>query len=211
MKSLKYGGFALDFLFDNYCFENVLDIGSGGGQHVNKFLENKKQVTAIDLRVSSVLKAMACENKGNLKIIEGDFNYFQIASTSYDCIWCCHVLEHQLNVNFFLKKIFYILKDNGICCITVPPLKSTIVGGHVSLWNAGLLLYNLILAGFDCSDCIVMKYGYNISIIVRKKEAILPLDLNYDRGDLRKLKNFFPKCITFNEGKNDIVFDGDIL
>ena len=111
-------------------------------------------------------------------------------------------MEHQLNVNHFLKKIFSCLKDDGILAITVPPLKEEIVGGHVSLWNAGLLLYNLILAGFNCKDASVKSYGYNISVIVKKKKAKLP-NLKFDNGDIRDLAEFFPFNAT--EG-----FDGQI-
>ena len=86
----------------------------------------------------------------------------------------------------FLQYLFHHLDT-----ISVPPLRHNIVGGHVSLWNAGLLLYNLILAGFDCSEASVKQYGYDISVVVQKKEAILP-ELNYDHGDIEVLAKFFP-------------------
>ena len=75
-------------------------------------------------------------------------------------------------------------------------------GGHLSLWNAGLLLYNLILAGFDCRSAAVKTYDYNVSVIVRKKAAPLP-ELTYDFGDIEKLSQFFPF-----EAKHG--FDGNI-
>ena len=44
------------------------------------------------------------------------------------------------------------MKDDGVLAITVPPGESLVIGGHLTNWNAGILLYNLVLAGFDCGD-----------------------------------------------------------
>ncbi len=86
--------------------------------------------------------------------IQADYN--KKALGVYDAIWCAHCLEHQRNVGSFLEKIFSELKDGGVLCVTVPPLKTNIVGGHLTLWNGGLLLYNLILAGFDCAKASII-------------------------------------------------------
>ena len=93
----------------------------------------------------------------------------------------------------FLKKIFNDLKEGGILAITVPPLKHEIVGGHVTLWNAGLLLYQLVLAGFNCKEVSVKSYGYNISVVLKKQSILNYPELSYDKGDIEKLHAFFPK------------------
>ena len=49
-------------------------------------------------------------------------------------------------VYLFLKKVHSLLNEGGYLAIIVPPRKPFIVGGHVTIWNAGLVLYNLILA-----------------------------------------------------------------
>lgn len=110
---------------------------------------------------------------------------------AYDGVWMSHVLEHLHDTHAALIKIHQVIKDGGIIGVTVPPLKHEIVGGHVSLWNSGLLLYRLVLAGFDCSKAAVKSYGYNCSVVVRRKPAKLP-DLNHDRGDIEALSHFFP-------------------
>lgn len=48
----------------------------------------------------------------------------------------------------------------------------------------------MILAGFDCREASVKTYGYNVSVIVRKKRAELPA-LWCDCGDLELLAEFF--------------------
>lgn len=166
-------------------FRSVLDIGSGGG-HAEVFRKHGKEVTTVNLYEADYV---------------GDYNEMELGT--FDCLWASHVLEHQPNPNLFLKKCFRDLNENGWLAVTVPPLKHEIVGGHVTLWNAGLLLYQLILAGFDCSKANVKTYGYNISVIVRKKHLSLPT-LRMDFGDIETLAPYFPIPVRNS-------FDGRIL
>lgn len=154
-------------------FHSVLDVGAGG-THADTFSSHGKDVTTINLYNADIV---------------GD--YCSTILPQFDCIWASHVLEHQPNPNRFLRKCFRDLKDDGILAVTVPPRKDEIVGGHVSLWNAGLLLYHLILAGFNCKNASVKTYGYNISVLVRKSPFTLP-PLKMDFGDIETLSPFFP-------------------
>jgi len=171
MRSLK----TFDKLIEKHIFRNVLDVGSGEQQFTKLFREQGIESFTTDYLPSDY---------------QGDFNQIEF-DRKFEAIWCAHVLEHQLNVNYFLTKLYNLLEDNGVLAISVPPLKHNIVGGHVTLWNGGLLLYNLILAGFDCSEASVIQYDYDVSVIVKKKKAELP-KLNYDFGDIEKLEKFFP-------------------
>jgi len=180
--------------FDRVCqetFTTVLDIGCGQGTHSELFRELRKTVTSIDLsgRYSSAI---------NANYIDYPFNQL------FDCIWCCHVLEHQHNVQQFLQKIHSELKENGLLSITVPPLKHEIVGGHVTLWNAGLLVYNLVLAGFDCTDVKIKTIDYDVSIILNKKSITLP-KLKHDKGDIETLKYYLPEF--FYHGVNGQILE----
>jgi SAM-dependent methyltransferase len=194
---LELGGLALQRLLDGCQFETVLDIGCGAGEHSDIFVKYGKQVTAVDFGRSAQFGG----DKNQIRFIAGDFNEVTFP-TRFDCVWACHVLEHQLNVNSFLRRVFGAINDDGVLAITVPPLKHQIVGGHVNLWNGGLLLYNLVLAGFDCREARLFKYGYNISVIVKKKLAPLPT-LAYDTGDIDRIAHFLPRGLREQ-------FDGDI-
>lgn len=185
----------ITYLLKKYTFETVLDIGSGDGKHAELFRKHGKVVTEIDLGQSCYARLRA--DKQN--VILGDYLSIDFGEQKFDAIWASHVLEHQLNINLFLKKIHKDLIEGGVLAITVPPLKNDIVGGHISLWNSGLLVYNLILAGFNCKSARVKKYGYNISVIVRKQSLILPM-LSFDSGDIEKLAGFFPGQV--HEGFN---------
>ncbi|MBU8921785.1 MAG: class I SAM-dependent methyltransferase [Bacteroidales bacterium] len=154
-------------------FGSVLDIGSGSGSHAAHFRDLSKTVTTVNLEPPADMV--------------GD--YLELELPQHDLVWASHVLEHQPNPNLFLRKCF---ADTGrYFCVTVPPLKHEIVGGHLTLWNAGLLLYNMVIAGWDCSEAKVMTYGYNISVLVEKKKADLP-PLKMDSGDIERLSGFFP-------------------
>ena len=167
---------ALEAVCNLWEFDSVLDIGSGGGDHCRHFRNLNKSVTTISLEPPAD--------------IIGDYLLTDIEQ--HDLVWASHVLEHQPNVNLFLKKCFVDCRK--YFCVTVPPMKHEIVGGHVSLWNGGLLLYNMILAGWDCKRAKVMSYGYNISVLVEKFEARLP-PLRMDSGDINRLARFFPMAV----------------
>ncbi|WP_053977498.1 class I SAM-dependent methyltransferase [Mangrovimonas xylaniphaga] len=196
--SVPFAAETLEYLVSNYEFDSVLDVGSGEGKHSDVLREVGKQVTSIDFG-TSVYYNKRSENQIN---ILGDYYTYEF-DEPFDAIWASHVLEHQPNPNLFLKKLHKDLKEGGVLAITVPPLKHEIVGGHVSLWNAGLLLYQLVLAGFNCKEVAIKAYGYNISVVLRKQCIKEYPELSYDSGDIMKMKAFFPN--GFGE-----PFNGDI-
>jgi SAM-dependent methyltransferase len=177
---MRLGELALQRLL-KFDFITVLDIGSGEGWHADELRKAGKDVLEIGLVPS--------ERPNYIQIAYEDFNLRR--ELQFDCIWCCHVLEHQPNVNQFLQKFHNDSKPGALIAITVPPLKHEIVGGHVSLWNAGLLLYNLVLAGFDCREALVRHSEYNITVILRRWPIDLP-ELRYDAGDIDRLAPFLP-------------------
>lgn len=181
----------MDKLLAEYEFDTVLDIGCGGGDATRIFRNHNKTVTAVDINPQE-----------DPEVWIGDYRELCFPIPAFDAIWCNHVLEHQVNPGAFLRKIRFELKEGGVLALTVPPAKHEIVGGHVSIWNGGLLLYHLILAGFDCSKARLRKYDYNISVLLKKKTIDLP-PLRHDNGDINRLKEFFPCGYTEN-------FDGDI-
>jgi SAM-dependent methyltransferase len=197
---------------DIYKYDTVLDIGAGEGQHAKIFAEQNKKVTILDIG-NSVYWAERHKdiyNNPNIKIIMGNYINYNF-SQQFDLIWCCHVLEHQRNIGKFLEKINRELKDDGILAITVPPMHDMngnspdhrMLGGHVSCWNAGLLLYHLVLAGFDCSNAQIKEYDWNISVILRKKQIYIEgLGLSMDKNDIHILSKYFPACISEDKTGN---------
>jgi hypothetical protein len=157
---------------------SILDIASGDNVHTN-YLKNQgfQNITTIDIN-----------NNASIKAFYEDHNF----DNQFSCIWACMILEHALNPQNFLCKIKDDVKNGGYVAITVPPLKHEIVGGHVNLFNAGMLLYRMVLAGFDCSKAMVKSYGYNITVIVKVKKIKKLPKLYYDKGDIEFLSKYFP-------------------
>jgi SAM-dependent methyltransferase len=187
---------ALERLLTYKDVKTVLDVGSGDGKQAQIMRDEGLKVTTISYKPPADYV--------------GDFARFT-ALKDVDAIWASHVLEHQLDVNAFLKKCFNLLRDDGVLAITVPPSKDEVVGGHMTVWNTGLLVYNLIMAGFDCSQARVSGAytnthnapPYNLSVIVRKQRAKLPRNLERDYGDIGKLQQFFPVPVAHG-------FDGNL-
>lgn len=194
-----HAGFALQTLLDELDFDTVLDVGCGEGVHAELMLAHGKRVTAIDYGLSPYFR----RSRGRIEAIVADVNEHEFPEP-FDCVWASHVLEHQPDVRRFLRRLGAACRDGGVLAVTVPPLKHQIVGGHLTLWNAGLVLYNLAAAGVDCRDAAVCKYGYNISVLVRKR-TIDPMPvLAYDAGDLDRLAPYLPPFCTES-------FNGDVL
>ena len=123
----------------------------------------------------------------------------------YDFTLASHTLEHQRNIGLFIDKMISLTSDDGLICIIVPTRKPFITGGHFTIWNPGLLLYNLVAAGLDCSKAYVMQRDYDIFVTVRKKMFDLgDIGLTYDRGDVDLLQEYFP--FELKE-----PFNGDIM
>ena len=156
----------------------VLDIGSGGGEQARYF-------TACGFDVTTISCVPPADFVGKYQ----DYDSPQ----GFDVVWASHVLEHQGNPQDFIVRMMLDCKAGGLIAITVPPAKHDIVGGHLTLWNAGLLVYNCVAAGLDCSKARVSPLydGYNISIIVENYQRPT-VDLVNDAGDIERLSRWFP-------------------
>ncbi len=192
---------AVHKLLTDYKIETILDIGAGMQEHTNIMRAMEKKVTTIDLYYPV---SYDDKNKPPKADIEADFLDHDFSDTKYDAIFCSHILEHQRNVGIFCEKMFDILQEDGVLAITVPPLVTNhITFKHIEQFNAGYLIYQLVSSGFDCSDCNILVYGYNLSVIVRKKPNNVPrTSFAYD---IDTVLPYFPSCfektgINFTNG-----------
>jgi SAM-dependent methyltransferase len=181
-------GLALHWLVENAEFQTVMDIGSGNGEYADELESRGKVVTRFDFGKS---RAYDAETQLDKTVI-GDFLTYEF-ERKFDCLWAAHVLEHTPEPQVFLRQMRKACKPDGWLAITVPPAKGELVGGHLTLWTPGMLLYHLILAGIDCSAAKVMRYGYSISVIVRNKSHDIDLStLAWDLEDITRLAAAFP-------------------
>lgn len=181
---------------------SILDIGGANLYAANYFAARDKTVDVVDFSTSPYMDEVQLMHSSINRFIEGDFNKLDF-DQKYSVVWCSHVLEHIPNVNEFLLKIVSLVSDKGYIAIAVPPRKPFIVSGHINLFNPGLLIYRLVLAGLNCAKAAVFQYDGNICVLVQKECITLPF-LKFDIGDLELLKDYFP--IDIFEG-----FNGDFI
>lgn len=155
----------------------VLDVGSGGGEAASLMRSKGLEVITIDLYAEADYK----------------LDYMGLTFSKVNSIWCAHVLEHCPNVGEILTKFKRELKPGGLLGITVPPLRHKLVGGHVNNFTPATLIYNLILAGFDCSDAsIYVDDPSEISVLVANTDFNMPAGITSGPGDIEKLSAYFP-------------------
>lgn len=159
----------------------VLDIGSGRGEHA-------EYMRAAGLTVITL------DHQPPADVI-GDFMVVELPQV--DAVWASHVFEHTLNPHLFLERILSIVPPGGLICLTVPPMKPNLVGGHVNVFTPSMLCYRIILAGQDLSTARVIVDGYNISAIWHNRPVALP-GLKMDNGDIERLAHFFPYPVFQN-------------
>lgn len=165
----------------DYRFDTVLDVCDGTLEHTRLFQAAGKTVTTVDIRQSSAY-------------LNG---WEDVEDSPFDVVWSSHVLQHAPNSVAFLQKLAADCKDGGIIAVTVPIAKTQIFGGDVSSWTAGQLIYQLVLAGLNCSNVRIKTYAGNISAIITKHGIKIP-KLMWEPGDLGKLQPFLPSF--FGEG-----------
>lgn len=153
---LDWGAHAILEMLCKNQFRTVLDIGSGEGEHKRFFEYFGKNVFSVDIVKSA-------DYVGDFMQVDFD--------RKFDAVWCSHVLEHQRNVGLFLDKVFDVLIENGVLTIVVPiHPRESLISGHITSWSVPLLCYNLIMAGFDCSEAKILS-TYELAIIVKKRLA----------------------------------------
>jgi len=167
---------AVDALIKHYQPGTLLNVGAGDCAHTDVFSDAGFKVTSIDKRP---------QRKDVLLYTWQDY------VGQFDYVWASHIMEHTNNVALFLHMMRRLCKPKGTIIITVPPAKHEIVGGHLTIWNMGLLFYNLVYAGFDCRESRAKEYGYNISVFQQNVTFDVP-ELKDDEGDIETLAEWFP-------------------
>jgi len=196
---------AMDALLAEPGIKSVLDIGYGSGEHTRHMASAGKRVVAVDPNGVAGLDDKF--NGGEAVLLPLDYlDSETIFSEQFDAVWCSHVLEHVDNPQELLCKAYGDLKIGGLFVLTVPPAQHAVVGGHFTLWTAGLLLYHLVRAGFDCSSARIKQYGYNITVMVRKAEVKVTAIPNLANYPVSLLQDYLPPNLEWTNGS----FNGDI-
>jgi SAM-dependent methyltransferase len=93
----------------------VLDIGCGQGVALEQFAALGLEAIGITLGPDAEL----CRGKG-FDVREMDQNFMDFPDSSFDLLWCRHVLEHSIAPLFTLFEYRRVAKPGGLVYVEVP-------------------------------------------------------------------------------------------
>lgn len=192
----------------------VLDIGSGLGEVLSVFQENKWICTGIEF---NKFAADHSREKFGLNIVNKSIYDFD-SSEKYDVIMLWGVLEHLYDPLKILKKVYSLLKNDGLLVLEVPSADSVLVryyekslkpvdriiegDRHIMLFSiqsfiempekAGFFPVEILSNGLDISTLNRLELSNKLNLAqVNEFQALLDSSL---QGDL--LRGFFKKRVT---------------
>jgi len=97
----------------------ILDAGCGSGRDCDYFVKHGFEVVGIDL--SDKLLEIAKHRLPQVTFLKQDLRRLDFPDESFDGIWACATLHHLARSDMLtvLKKIFTLLKPNGILFVLV--------------------------------------------------------------------------------------------
>ncbi|HEV3007290.1 MAG TPA: methyltransferase domain-containing protein [Pirellulales bacterium] len=155
-ETLLYSHLGLAKLITEYDFQSILDVGSGRGTSARVFRFLGKDLTTVDIQPAFDFS------------LTGDYLDMRFPG-QFDAIWISHVLEHQRHLGKFLEKLYADLREGGVLAVTVPSSLSPMLIGHCNIFTPMHMIYNLVLAGFDCREARLKCYDWQFTVLVRKK------------------------------------------
>lgn len=193
---------ALARLLDLPAAKRVLDIGPGFQDRAPHLLAAGKRLS-VAMTTDAPVEAMA----GVAHIP------FPLApeglADPFDAVLACHVLQRQANPHRFLCTLNAALAEGGMLLLAVPTLRFPLLGGDLTLWTGGLLLYHLVLAGFDCREASLQVDRGELCLALAKRShpawtegtPLPPLD---------SLRPVLPPQLDFMSDPDGPCFNGDI-
>ncbi len=146
------------------CAKSILDIGSGRGfmlYYLKKYYKYKKTVgTQISKNAVEFSR-----DKLKLEIYNKDLLEIALEDKSFDVITMFHVLEHVVNPEKYIEKIFNLLKSKGKLIIEVPNFNSWSRGLTNKYWLGLDLDYHITFFTPESLSCLLKKYNLKIKTI----------------------------------------------
>lgn len=102
--------------------QNILDIGSGAGTLAFYCNDKGNSLVGVDISKEAIDAANKSIKLLNLKNIKFEVKKFplEVPDGKYDIVICTEVIEHINNDTLAFKKIYTLLRKNGIAIISTP-------------------------------------------------------------------------------------------
>lgn len=161
----------------------LLDVGCGNGSFLKVAAEMGWETYGLDI---SKLSASFVSEKLGLNCFHGLLEQTNFPDGYFHAIRLRHILEHQEDPSEFLKRIWYLLKDNGIVIIDVPNANG------IYYWLKSLLAH---LSG-NPAYCLLLSrythlYAFSIKTLYKMMNKIGFKVLNVTTV-ARRAKSYFP-------------------
>ena len=172
-RKVKFNNFAHKF---NLTRKNVIEIGCGKGDFLDILNAVDFNAVGLEFRKESVAFG---RSKGR-NILEGHLYDYDFGGTKFHSFVCLNFLEHQPDVDLFLKKLHAILHSDAIGYLTVPNIDYLLetetlyefVADHLVYFSQKTLERSMETHGFDVLESNIINNSNDIEIVVRKRRGI---------------------------------------
>ncbi len=171
---------------DRFRPAEVLDVGCGAGTAWPIFRAAGVRITGIDILPPESVPASG----DSCSYVRGDFMSHDFGR-KFDAVFSSHMVEHVQDTASFLRRFFDLLRPGGSFCLIWPPPKPNVVGGHVHVFNVGLMLYNIVRLGISCREAATFRSGYSLGVMGPGRRFQVP-ELNFGLGEIERLAAWFP-------------------
>jgi 2-polyprenyl-3-methyl-5-hydroxy-6-metoxy-1,4-benzoquinol methylase len=100
--------------------ETVLDLGCGGGELLPTLAGLFPRIWGIDFKVSNARRVVEHYRLKNVILVDGDFLKHDFRQENFDLVVASDVLEHQPDLEVFLRKLNTVLKPGGRLVASIP-------------------------------------------------------------------------------------------
>ncbi|WP_137128851.1 methyltransferase domain-containing protein [Rhizobium sp. FY34] len=191
----------LTLLLRQHRFQSVLDLGQPDLQRLALLAADGRQVTGV---VTSAVASLPTPNVTLRQHAPVD------PETPFDCVIAIDLLQRQVDPQAFLRRAHGMLAEGGVLALSVPAMRYPLVTGDLSIWSGGLLLYHLVLSGFDCRNVKMLTQGEQIFLVL-VKTSIEPAPLGVPLPLPETMRVHLPHGLEFVETPDGgLAFDGDL-
>jgi ubiquinone/menaquinone biosynthesis C-methylase UbiE len=151
----------------------ILDIGGGGGQVAQRFLEaGAKNVYLIDaslMMVEETMRRRRIHGLTNLHPILMEASEMSLRPNSVDVAFAGYVVNHIDDLDVFIKRLSNVMKPGGVVCVLEPNEKRYIEYAYT---------YNVLIENNDFADGTIVNEkwldsgGASVPVIYRHDEVI---------------------------------------